>query len=64
MNQILDITGKPLRPRKARKQHIKKQDLRDLGKIATVLAIIGVGYFQFAPEGSESGGQSVAMARR
>lgn len=64
MNQILDIAGKPLRPRKAQNRLIKKQNMRDLGKIATVIAVIAIGYFQFAPEGSVGDSQTVAMARK
>ena len=63
MSGILDIAGKPLRPRK-HKRRFKKQDIRDLGKIAGVLAFIAMGYFQFAPEDAGGGAQAAAMARQ
>lgn len=64
MNQILDIAGKPPRRRKAQYRRIKKQDMRDLGKIATVIAVIAIGYFHFAPEASRGDSPAAAMARK
>lgn len=63
MNRILDIAGKPLRSRTERKR-FRKQDVRDFGKIATVIALIAIGYFQFAPDGPETRTSSVAMASK
>lgn len=39
------------------------EDLRDLAKIAGVLAVITVGYFEFAPEPAEDRTQVVSIAR-
>lgn len=40
------------------------EDLRDLGKIALVLFVITIGYFQFTPEAPEGRNQIMAMAQK
>jgi len=47
-------------PQRRRQQ---AEDMRDLGKIALVLAVITVGYFEFAPEDRANANQPVSIAR-
>lgn len=49
MANILDISGKPLPPRKQSQRRLRAQDMRDLLKVLIVLMIVIAGYFIFAP---------------
>ena len=53
MAVILDIAGNPM-PHRKRKNPAREQDLRDLSKILTMLLLIILGFFAFAPEPSDS----------
>lgn len=50
-------------PRMAQRRRQQAEDMRDLGKIALVFAVIAVGYFEFAPEERENANQPVSIAR-
>jgi hypothetical protein len=49
MPTILDIAGKPIRPRNQTRRKLRSQDVRDLFKILVMLILVAIGYYMFAP---------------
>ena len=49
-------------PRMPKRRRQQAEDMRDLGKIVLVLAVITIGYFEFAPEQRENKNQPVSIA--
>jgi hypothetical protein len=49
MPTILDIAGKPIRPRNQTRRKLRAQDVRDLVKIFVMLVLVAIGYYLFAP---------------
>ncbi len=64
MATILDISGKPLPNRRRAKSRLKAQDVRDLLKIITLLLLIIVGFFLFAPSRDAAEEIRIAAAQR
>jgi hypothetical protein len=49
MPTILDVKGKPIRPRNQTRRKLRSQDVRDLIKILVMLILVAIGYYMFAP---------------
>lgn len=64
MATILDITGKPLPPRKRCMDRARAQDMRDLAKILIVLLLIVMGFFLFAPDRNAAEEIRIAATQR
>jgi hypothetical protein len=64
MPAILDISGKPLPPRRRSKQQLRTQDMRDLSKVVVMLMIIIAGYFLFAPARDAAQDIRIAAAQK
>lgn len=63
MANILDISGKPLPPRKQSQRRLRTQDMRDLLKVLIVLMIVIAGYFIFAPASEATRASDADIAR-
>lgn len=63
MANILDISGKPLPPRRRSKRRLHARDMRDLLKVLIVLMMVITGYFIFAPAREATRASDSDMAR-
>ena len=63
MATILDISGKPLPPRRRSKRRLRAQHMRDLLKVLIMLIIVITGYFLFAPAGEATRATNADIAR-
>ncbi|WP_395628272.1 hypothetical protein [Sphingorhabdus sp.] len=63
MANILDISGKPLPPRRRSKRRLRAQDMHDLLKVLIVLMMVVAGYFMFAPASEATRGSDAGIER-
>jgi hypothetical protein len=63
MANILDISGKPLPPRRRSKRRLRARDMRDLLKVLIMLMMVITGYFIFAPASEATRASDADIAR-
>ena len=63
MANILDISGKPMPPRRRSKRRLRAQDMRDLMKVLIMLMMVITGYFLFAPANEATRATNADIAR-